>query len=438
MQLLISESEFAQTPGNQLVPLKCKGCKKEFLRKKNVLIKMSTGELWGPNDYCGVTCSNAQLKPRPKPERIYVLIPCDECGKIVKKRPSSLERQYKVLCCKANNGPRLSDEEKRALKERNLKYIFNFFNIQNSDILKIKELCLNNITNLKTPIDEIFNFYTESKAELNCQFCNKIFKVNSGRIRRSCIDKYINPKRNIDYRYCCIQCSKQNVAKNMTTKIVECVVCKKLIKRKLSDRNYYKFSCCSKSCTMKHLLKIKAFKQKGSSRSKLEKWLEQNLKRCFPALNIIYNDRKIVGLELDIYIPSLKLAFELNGPTHYKQIYKGTDLSVIQSRDKRKLENCKKLGINLHIISTEFHKKSDQENNIHYFYYIKQIIDACLKWYRRPPFIHFLGEEKPEMNENYKEYRITPLSEDKPIWIYIPIDKIPTNKQNLEDNGNWT
>lgn len=38
-------------------------------------------------------------------------------------------------------------------------------------------------------------------------------------------------------------------------------------------------------------------------------------------LDFKFNDRETIGLKLDIYIPSLKLAFEINGVFHRKNIF---------------------------------------------------------------------------------------------------------------------
>ena len=50
--------------------------------------------------------------------------------------------------------------------------------------------------------------------------------------------------------------------------------------------------------------------------------------------------------ELDIYIPSLQIAFEYQGMQHEKQIHRG-DLRRQIERDKEKKELCKQYGITL-------------------------------------------------------------------------------------------
>ena len=72
----------------------------------------------------------------------------------------------------------------------------------------------------------------------------------------------------------------------------------------------------------------------------------------YPILNINYNSRTDIKSELDIYIPSLKLAFELNGIFHYEPIYGKDQLSKIENNDNRKFQACLERGIELCIIDT--------------------------------------------------------------------------------------
>ena len=70
------------------------------------------------------------------------------------------------------------------------------------------------------------------------------------------------------------------------------------------------------------------------------------IKKDFPNLNIIENDRKTLnGLELDLYIPDKNLGIELNGPCHYIPIFGENELSKTQSKDVIKKETMQKLKI---------------------------------------------------------------------------------------------
>ena len=87
-------------------------------------------------------------------------------------------------------------------------------------------------------------------------------------------------------------------------------------------------------------------------------------------LDISYNKKDIIESELDIYIPSLKLAIELNGIVHYEPIYGSDKLTKIQNNDKQKSIRCYEAGIEFATIDTSkcsYHK--------HYPIYYQLIID---------------------------------------------------------------
>ena len=88
----------------------------------------------------------------------------------------------------------------------------------------------------------------------------------------------------------------------------------------------------------------------GTRISKLELYLQSNLE----GYKFDYNNRSVCdGLELDIYIEELKLAFEINGITHYKPIYGIEKLEKTQSKDLSKNKLCDNMGIILHTIKDE-------------------------------------------------------------------------------------
>lgn len=51
--------------------------------------------------------------------------------------------------------------------------------------------------------------------------------------------------------------------------------------------------------------------------------------------------------KLDVYIPSLKLAFQYNGKLHYQNIKSTSDFTEIEKRDQEKIKELKKEGITL-------------------------------------------------------------------------------------------
>ena len=110
---------------------------------------------------------------------------------------------------------------------------------------------------------------------------------------------------------------------------------------------------CSRSCAA---IWNNMHKTTGCRRSKLEMWLEAELTKKYPTLDIDYNQTDTITAELDIYIPSLKLAFELNGIFHYEPIYGKDKLSRTQNNDKRKFQACLEKQIELCIMDVSMIK----------------------------------------------------------------------------------
>lgn len=92
-------------------------------------------------------------------------------------------------------------------------------------------------------------------------------------------------------------------------------------------------------------------------------------------IKIIYNDRKTIGAELDIYIPSLKLAFELNGIVHYEPIFGKEKLSRIQTNDNRKFQACLEKNIELCTIDISSQKYFKEESSNDFLNIITNIIN---------------------------------------------------------------
>lgn len=79
--------------------------------------------------------------------------------------------------------------------------------------------------------------------------------------------------------------------------------------------------------------------------------------------------------ELDIYIPSLKLAFELNGIFHYEPIYNQLQLEKTQNNDQRKFQACLEKGIELCIIDVSKQKYFKESTSQQYLKIITDIIN---------------------------------------------------------------
>jgi len=143
-----------------------------------------------------------------------------------------------------------------------------------------------------------------------CSYCNNHFTVNL-----SCDN---NPKsQNASNRFCSIKC-RDKFRQNRVT--VSCTECSKSFDRtpsklaKSKSGNHF----CSRSCSGSYNNRNR---KHGHRRSKIEAWIEEKLKAKYPNLDIRFNEKEHINSELDIFIPSMFLAFELNGIFHYEPIF---------------------------------------------------------------------------------------------------------------------
>ena len=80
------------------------------------------------------------------------------------------------------------------------------------------------------------------------------------------------------------------------------------------------------------------------------------------------------GLELDVYIPELKLAFEFNGICHYSPIFGPDKLKQTQYNDHNKYQKCLEQNIDLAIIDMSQHIQINEKTNNKYLDIIVNII----------------------------------------------------------------
>lgn len=180
--------------------------------------------------------------------------------------------------------------------------------------------------------------------DLCCHQCNTVFKYPKikafSRIARNKLDG--------TKIFCSIECRRYHNNWG-SPKTIKCDQCNKEVVKFNSEilRNDFHFCNCSCATLYKN-----SHKTTGIFRSKLELWLEEQLYKIYPSLNIMYCDKTTINSELDIYIPSIQLAFELNGIFHYEPIFGQNKLDKTINNDKRKFQACLENNIELCIIDT--------------------------------------------------------------------------------------
>ena len=220
------------------------------------------------------------------------------------------------------------------------------------------------ITNLFNCTQEQFNKHKSlDLISINCALCNKSFL----KTKKEIINKH--NKTGSMPKFCSIVChGKDKTLKGR--RLVKCTNCNKEFYKDLcavSEKNF-----CTKSCAATFNNKNKTH---GTKRSKLEVYLENRLQELYPNLDFIFNGKEEINSELDIYIPSLKLAFELNGIFHYEPIFGNDKLNQIQNNDSNKFQKCQEKGISLCIIDTSSQKRFTEQSSQKFLDIISKIIE---------------------------------------------------------------
>lgn len=219
-------------------------------------------------------------------------------------------------------------------------------------------------------LDELYSIKSGfALVPLECEFCHKEFKLET---------KYVKSriKHKHDIKYCSHRCASGERHKTGSL-TANCGQCGTLTIRHMKEAKRSKSGkiFCSQSCAATY---NNAHKTTGTRRSKLEVWLEQELAKMHPSLKFMFADKTTINSELDIYIPELKLAFELNGIFHYEPIYGLEKLAQIKNNDDRKFQACLEHGIELVLIDVSKMKHFKEKNAKPYLEIICSIIEFKL------------------------------------------------------------
>jgi hypothetical protein len=153
-----------------------------------------------------------------------------------------------------------------------------------------------------------------------------------------------------------------------------CLNCGKKRLKKTTKFLHYPNTFCNKKCSNNFHFDKRII---GNQRSKAEDILSEIILRNHPGMILENNKRDLFpneSLEIDIYLPKLSLAIEVNGPVHYLPIYGEDKLKDVRKRDRRKKKLLK--DSNNHLISIDISLLTGNENRIKRFmedYYLRKI-----------------------------------------------------------------
>ena len=178
-----------------------------------------------------------------------------------------------------------------------------------------------------------------SKKKIICEACKSSVFVRLRKERKQ--------------RFCSVKCSIEFHKKFFTEQ-------ERVLSNRKSRKRYY----------LKHKNKWNEYANQAYKKKKEQLGLKPNtskeeanfyekLLKNYSADEIIRNTRSIIRnpktcypLELDFYIPKERLAYEINGICHRQPIRGGIKKFLARKRnDKIKQNECKKLGIELKLIS---------------------------------------------------------------------------------------
>jgi len=179
-----------------------------------------------------------------------------------------------------------------------------------------------------------------------CPVCEKLFHKSKNLVLRFL--KGTDPVRNKTgkHLFCSHSCTARSKNINSNMEVI-CKQCGESFFKRAAQIKKTKNNFCGHHCAAKW---HNAHKTTGTRRSKLEKWIEQQLRWLYPTLPINCNKTDAINAELDLYFPTLHFAVELNGVFHYEPIYGGEKLGKIKTNDQRKMLACAEQSIELCVI----------------------------------------------------------------------------------------
>lgn len=198
---------------------------------------------------------------------------------------------------------------------------------------------------------------------LQCKHCGKTFYK----------EKHYLKQKTSTWDFCSQHCKAEYFNPPI---FIKCEQCGKMLKKQINQIKATKHHFCNHSCAGTY---SNTHKTKGTRVSKLEKWLATKLPEIYPNLEFHFNRKDAINSELDIYIPSLRLAFELNGIFHYEPIFGKDTLDRCQNNDQRKMQACLENVIELCIIDASRHRYFKEATCLPFLKIIQDIISLKIR-----------------------------------------------------------
>ncbi len=191
--------------------------------------------------------------------------------------------------------------------------------------------------------------YTNNKEllEIKCSKCNIIYKQTYDRYKQG-------------YRHRLCQEKNLNYKKQTKIKPIKCDTCNKKYQPTRNGTRFCKLKCYHKYMKNNEEYKnnCKKYGRKGGmisltkqkNRSKNEILFSEMCSKFYGKEDIICNEPKFNGYDVDIIVESKKLAIEWNGIWHYKKIHINHHLERIKAKDKYKEILIPRYGYKLYVI----------------------------------------------------------------------------------------
>jgi hypothetical protein len=217
---------------------------------------------------------------------------------------------------------------------------------------------------IKNNRDLIKDYKSREEVFIVCDYCDRSFSLKKNVLQARL--------KHFSATYCSTKCQHDSTK---TIQTVSCSECQKPVRRQRHQKSKSDRRFCNQSCAATYNNKHKTY---GIRRSKLEAYLEEQIRLEYPNLEMTCNNKDIIGSELDFYFPQLKLAIELNGIFHYEPIYGQDKLEKIQNNDKQKMRRCLEEGIEFCVVDSSSCSYLSKHNKTKYLNIFKQIIEPLL------------------------------------------------------------